>query len=389
MAGIYIHIPYCRQKCSYCNFYSVVSRKSVPDMVQAICREIQIRSIGEVNSAVVAEIDKLVSIKHQVDTIYLGGGTPSLLDISLLMKLFETIYHYYEVPEEAEITLEANPDDITPENLYAWRQLGINRLSIGIQSFRPADLEYLNRVHTAQKAMDSILLARKYGFPDLTIDLIYGIPTLSNEQWLENLKQFTDLSIPHLSAYSLTVEPRTPLFQMIEKGKVKPVDEKQSTEQFEILMQFMQQHNYLHYEISNFCLPGHFARHNLSYWKGIDYTGFGPSAHSFNGTTRQWNVSSINEYLEAIKQGVIPAEQELLTLNNKYNETVMTGLRTMWGCDIRDINKQFGANYEHYFINQIQKWINQSLIQQEGNIFTLTNKGKLLADGIASDLFYI
>lgn len=389
MAGIYIHIPYCRQKCSYCNFYSVVSRKSVPDMVQAICREIQIRSIGEVNSAVVAEIDKLVSIKHQVDTIYLGGGTPSLLDISLLMKLFETIYHYYEVSEEAEITLEANPDDITPENLYAWRQLGINRLSIGIQSFRPADLEYLNRVHTAQKAMDSILLARKYGFPDLTIDLIYGIPTLSNEQWLENLKQFTDLSIPHLSAYSLTVEPRTPLFQMIEKGKVKPVDEKQSTEQFEILMQFMQQHNYLHYEISNFCLPGHFARHNLSYWKGIDYTGFGPSAHSFNGTTRQWNVSSINEYLEAIKQGVIPAEQELLTLNNKYNETVMTGLRTMWGCDIRDINKQFGANYEHYFINQIQKWINQSLIQQEGNIFTLTNKGKLLADGIASDLFYI
>lgn len=389
MAGIYIHIPYCRQKCSYCNFYSVVSRKSVPDMVQAICREIQIRSIGEVNSAVVAEIDKLVSIKHQVDTIYLGGGTPSLLDISLLMKLFETIYHYYEVSEEAQITLEANPDDITPENLYAWRQLGINRLSIGIQSFRPADLEYLNRVHTAQKAMDSILLARKYGFPDLTIDLIYGIPTLSNEQWLENLKQFTDLSIPHLSAYSLTVEPRTPLFQMIEKGKVKPVDEKQSTEQFEILMQFMQQHNYLHYEISNFCLPGHFARHNLSYWKGIDYTGFGPSAHSFNGTTRQWNVSSINEYLEAIKQGVIPAEQELLTLNNKYNETVMTGLRTMWGCDIRDINKQFGANYEHYFINQIQKWINQSLIQQEGNIFTLTNKGKLLADGIASDLFYI
>lgn len=359
-------------------------------MVQAICKEIQIRVTGKSNSSVKSGITGQDRVKLPVDTIYLGGGTPSLLEIPLLKKIFETVYsYYYKVSDEAEITLEANPDDITPENLNAWKQIGINRLSIGIQSFRSADLEYLNRVHTAQKAMDSILLAREYGFPDLTIDLIYGIPTLSNEQWLENLKQFADLSIPHLSAYALTVEPRTPLYQMIEKGKVKPVDEKQSSEQFEILMQFMEQHNYLHYEISNFCLPGHFARHNLSYWKGVDYAGFGPSAHSFNGTSRQWNVSSINEYLESIKQGVIPAEQELLTLSNRYNETVMTGLRTMWGCDSRDIGKQFGADYEQYFITQVQKWLNQSLAQQEGNIFTLTKKGKLHADGIASDLFYI
>ncbi len=326
---------------------------------------------------------------QSIETLYLGGGTPSLLEKQLLEKLFSTAYHNYNISKDAEITIEANPDDITVDNLLFWKQLGINRLSIGIQSFRDDDLEYLNRVHSAEKALNCIQLAREHGFPDLTIDLIYGIPTLSNEQWIKNLEVFAGLSIPHLSAYALTVEPRTPLFNLIEKGEVKPVDEKQASEQFEILMQFMHDHNYLHYEISNFCLPGHFARHNLSYWKATTYLGFGPSAHSFSGSIRQWNVSSVNEYLNAIKNDVIPAEHEELSITNRYNEYVMTGLRTMWGCDSGVISNQFGTKYESYFIEQSVKWINQALLERSDNQFTLTNQGKLLADGIASDLFYI
>ncbi len=329
------------------------------------------------------------ALKQSIETLYLGGGTPSLLEKHLLEKLFTTAYHNYNISKDAEITIEANPDDITDDNLQFWKQLGINRLSIGIQSFRDEDLEYLNRVHSAQKALSCIQLARDHGFPDLTIDLIYGVPTLSNEQWIKNLEVFAGLSIPHLSAYALTVEPRTPLSNLIEKGKVKPVDEKQASEQFEILMQFMHDHNYLHYEISNFCLPGHFARHNLSYWKGTTYLGFGPSAHSFNGSTRQWNVSSVSEYLSAIKNDVIPAEHEELSITNRYNEYVMTGLRTIWGCDTREISNQFGLQYESYFSDQVVKWINQSLIKRSDTKFVLTNQGKLLADGIASDLFYI
>jgi oxygen-independent coproporphyrinogen III oxidase len=400
MAGIYIHIPYCRQKCSYCNFFSVVSRKSVPEMIAAICREMELRASKDQKQPGAIKVEdqpafrqiidnELASTKQPIETLYLGGGTPSLLEKHLLEKLFNTVFHNFDIAKDAEITLEANPDDITVENLDFWREIGINRLSIGIQSFRDDDLEYLNRVHSAEKALGCIHLARQHGFPDLTIDLIYGVPTLSNQQWIENLEVFAGLSIPHLSAYALTVEPRTPLSNLIEKGKVKPVDEKQASEQFEILMQFMHKHNYLHYEISNFCLPGHFARHNLSYWKGTTYLGFGPSAHSFNGSARQWNVSSVNEYLAAIKNDVIPAEHEELSLTNRYNEYVMTGLRTMWGCDTGEISNQFGLEYERYFIEQSMKWIDQSFMERSGNQFILTNQGKLLADGIASDLFYI
>lgn len=380
-------------------------------MIAAICREMEIRASNYIKQQGIVDVrDQPASkqtsdfentagkqtsdivppaVNQSIETLYLGGGTPSLLEKHLLQKLFATAFHNFNISKDAEITIEANPDDITIDNLHFWKQLGINRLSIGIQSFRDEDLEYLNRVHSAHKALSCIHLARDHGFPDLTIDLIYGVPTLSNEQWIKNLEVFADLSIPHLSAYALTVEPRTPLSNLIEKGKVIPVDEKQASEQFEILMQFMHDHNYHHYEISNFCMPGHFARHNLSYWKGTTYLGFGPSAHSFNGSTRQWNVSSVNEYLSAIKKNVIPAEHEELTLTNRYNEYVMTGLRTMWGCDIREISNQFGSQYESYFITQSIKWINQSLIKRSDNKYVLTNQGKLLADGIASDLFYI
>lgn len=344
-------------------------------MIASICHEMELRKTELQN--------------HTIETIYLGGGTPSLLDNDQLTKLFSTISQLFKIDEKAEITLEANPDDINTINLSFWKSVGINRLSIGIQSFHEEDLHYLNRAHTAQTAYNCIQLAREYGFPDLTIDLIYGIPTLNNERWIQNLETFSQLKLPHLSAYALTVEPRTPLFSMIEKGQVKPVDEQQSGEQFELLIKFAEENGYLHYEISNFCQPGHYARHNLSYWKGIEYYGFGPSAHSFIGSTRRWNVSSVSEYITALQQNTLPFESEQLSHADKYNEYVMTGLRTMWGCNLKEINEQFGEEYTAYFITNSQKWSNQGLIEQNGENYKLTNSGKLLADGIAADLFWV
>jgi len=343
-------------------------------MITAICREAEIRS-KENNAA--------------IETIYLGGGTPSLIDDHLLIRLLDTIKHNYQVLPEAEITLEANPDDINPANLEHWKAAGINRLSIGIQSFRHEDLKYLNRVHSAEQAYKCITLAREYGFPDLTIDLIYGIPTLNHTDWKQNLEIFADLNLPHLSAYALTVEPRTPLHLMIEKGQAKPVEEKHSSEQFEILIDFLEQRGYLHYEISNFSLPGKFAKHNLSYWKGIAYYGFGPSAHSFNINRRQWNVSSVSEYLKHINEGILPYESEDLTLEERYNEYVMTGLRTMWGCQITEIEEKFGFTFRDYFTAQSRKWLDRLLMKENNGNYLLTKEGKLLADGIASDLFYV
>lgn len=344
-------------------------------MTTALCREMQIRAPEAGGKT--------------IQTVYLGGGTPSLLDNQLLENILSSVRENYIISLEAEITLEANPDDISPEHLEFWKRMGINRLSIGIQSFRKDDLVYLNRVHSAEQAYKCIHIAREYGFPDLTIDLIYGIPTLENIQWIENLEVFAELQLPHLSAYALTVEPRTPLHLQIEKGEARPVDEKQSSEQFEILMQFMQEKGYVHYEISNFCLPGHYAKHNLSYWKGIDYIGFGPSAHSFNGTSRQWNVSSVTEYIKSLKENTVPYEREELSLTNRYNEYVMTGLRTIWGCNLNDIEAEFGEELKNYFISQSQQWIRRSLLIRNGDIFTLGRNGKLLADGIASDLFMV
>lgn len=343
-------------------------------MINAICRELDIKSKTN---------------KETIETIYLGGGTPSLIDHQLLKDLLTKVFDNNKVSDNAEITLEANPDDITPDSLNFWRKLGINRLSIGIQSFRQEDLNYLNRMHSAETALNCVRMARQYGFPDVTIDLIYGIPTLTDNHWIQNLKTFVDLEIPHLSAYALTVEPKTPLHQMIEKGKLKPVDEYQSSAQFEILMDFMRTDGYLHYEISNFCLPDHFARHNISYWKGIPYFGYGPSAHSYDGSRRSWNVSSVNEYLKMISDNKLPKESEELHTDDKYNEYVMTGLRTMWGCKLSEIEQKFGRSYADYFLSRAEKWVAAELISATEALFILTDKGKLQADGIAADLFMV
>lgn len=373
MAGIYIHIPYCRQKCHYCNFFSVATRATMPAMVDAICLETALQK-------------SYVDCKT-IETIYIGGGTPSMLQPDMLAKLMDSVRKHHFISEDAEITLEANPDDINAESLRSWQAAGINRLSIGIQSFRDADLNYLNRVHNAAKAIQCLKLAQDAGFHNLTLDLIFGIPTLDDEAWLQNINTAVEMKIPHISAYALTVEPKTALELMIRKGKAAPVDDEQSARQFEGMMTAMKAAGYLHYEISNYCLPGKFARHNTAYWQGETYLGLGPSAHSYNGKTRQWNVSGIREYLDAINNEAIPAESEALSVDQKYDEYVMTGLRTMWGCNAGEIRKKFGNKYADYFSKQAISWISRGFILKSGDSYTLTQKGKLQADGIASDLF--
>ena len=373
MAGIYIHIPYCKQKCHYCNFFSVASKRFMPEVVEAICRE--------------AELQKHYLEDRTLNTIYFGGGTPSLIGSDLLAKIFDALKANYTISPDAEITLEANPDDISTETLQQWKKQGINRLSIGIQSFREDDLHYLNRVHDAQKARECIELAKSVGFHDLTIDLIYGIPVLSDEAWLENIETALKFEIPHISTYALTVEPQTALDVLIRKGKYAPVDEVQAARHFELLMQRMAERGYLHYEISNFCKPGHFARHNTAYWQGEPYLGLGPSAHSFNGASRQWNVSGIKEYLDAVEEKNLPFESEILTADQQYNEYVMTRLRTMWGCNASEIGQKFGDSYLNLFTTGIQKYILSGLVTEHDDTFQLTNNGMLMADGIASDLF--
>ncbi|HAH60058.1 MAG TPA: coproporphyrinogen III oxidase, partial [Bacteroidales bacterium] len=366
--------PYCRQKCHYCNFFSVASFGTLPLMLRAICLETALHKNY---------------LKGPVETLYFGGGTPSLLEEEQLLMLMSSLETHFIFSPTAEITLEANPDDITTARLASWKRLGINRLSIGIQSFRDVDLHYLNRIHSADKALKCLHLARQAGFDNLTLDLIFGIPTLSDKAWLENIKTAIDLGIPHISAYALTVEPKTALDVMIRKGRAQPVSEMQTVQHFGLLMQTMEAHGYEHYEISNYCLPGHYARHNTSYWNGVPYLGLGPSAHSYNGHSRQWNVSSLDEYLKEIQSNRLPAEKEILSLQQQYNEFVMTGLRTRWGCDVSIIKQRFGSEYCDQFLKQAQKWLNQNHLQENGNLFTLTTSGKLLADGIASDFFMI
>ncbi len=373
MAGIYIHIPFCRQKCHYCNFFSVASRKELPAVVHAIAREVALQQSYLEGKT--------------IETIYFGGGTPSMLDPEYLNHLLDAIRMHHTIDAHAEITLEANPDDISYQSLEGWKKSGINRLSIGIQSFRDEDLIYLNRVHNAEKAKQCLILARNSGFTNLTLDLIFGIPTLSDEGWAYNMKSAFESGIPHISAYALTVEPKTALDVMIRKGKAAPVDEHRTAHHFEMLMKAMEDKGFLHYEISNYCRPGHIARHNTAYWQGAAYLGLGPSAHSYNGQSRQWNVSGIREYLDSISNKTFPEDHEVLSTGQKYNEYVMTSLRTMWGCKTGEIILKFGQDYSDYFTGIAESWIEKGCMERNNDTYTLSAKGKLLADGIASDLF--
>jgi oxygen-independent coproporphyrinogen-3 oxidase len=373
MAGIYIHIPFCKQKCHYCNFFSVATIRGKDAFIEALLKEIKLRK------------DYLEG--ETVKTIYFGGGTPSLLKIEDLRLIIEALRLNFNIDPEAEITLEANPDDINEKAVKDWKNTTVNRLSIGIQSFFDDDLQYLNRVHTAGQAFQAIEITQNAGFENLTIDLIYGIPTLSGEKWQKNLETFFSLDIPHLSAYSLTVEQKTPLDQLIKKGKYAPLDERQSIGHFKFLLDEAGKNHFIHYEISNFAREGYYSKHNSLYWLGGHYLGLGPSAHSFNGHSRQWNVSSISQYIKLDNYHTSVEEKEVLTMEQRYNEYVMTSLRTVWGCDTVHILQMFGKEQESYFIRNVKPFVEKNHLYREGSKYFLTDEGKLFADGIAAALF--
>lgn len=374
MAGIYLHIPYCKQKCHYCNFYTFSSTKYRNEFVNALIREIDLR--------------KNYIKDDIVNTIYFGGGTPSILNIEEINKITDHLKSTFSINPEAEITLEANPDDLDFTKLQNLKsETQINRLSIGIQSFFDDDLKYLNRVHNGKNATNAIENSLKAGFDNITIDLIYGIPGLTEKKWKENLRIFFDFNLNHLSSYSLTVEPKTVLNTLIKRKKLEGVNEEESIKHFKILLEETEKNKFIHYEISNFARESHYSKHNSIYWLGGNYCGFGPSAHSFNGVSRQWNVANMKAYIESENISQIIFEKELLTPNQQYNEYVMTSLRTSWGCDLKHIENTFGKSYVNSFTSKTTILIAQNKMIKEGNIYRLSNMGKLFADGIAADFF--
>ena len=340
------------------------------------------------------ELQKNYLDNETVDTIYFGGGTPSLLQISDLQFQIEKIRQTFTVADDAELTLEANPDDIDEEKLAGWKKTGINRLSIGVQSFFEEDLLWMNRAHNAQQAFENLQLAKKY-FGNITADLIYGHPLLTDDKWKKNVEQMISLEIPHLSCYALTVEPKTPLYKLIKDQKKEDVNPAKQSEQFLQLMQMLTHAGYEHYEISNFAQPGFRSRHNSSYWQRKKYLGLGPSAHSFNGTSRQWNIANNNIYISSLDKNEIPFETEILTPTQQLNEYIMTSLRTMEGLDLQTFRSwQFGVNSQELAIRSqqfevsYQKFIITGKVIIENNFLKLTDEGKLFADGIAADLFF-
>ncbi|SDQ23284.1 radical SAM family heme chaperone HemW [Flagellimonas zhangzhouensis] len=379
MSGIYIHIPFCKQACHYCDFHFSTQLGKKEAMVQAIAKEISIRK---------SEVEDVI------ETIYFGGGTPSVLSNEEIEFLIQTVYDNYKVIDHPEITLEANPDDLVSSRAQssdlfeAYKKSGINRLSIGIQSFFDEDLKLMNRAHNAYEAEKCIQQATEY-FDNITIDLIYGIPGMDNERWKNNIQKALDFGLPHISSYALTVEPRTALQKFIEKGTVPDVDDEQAQEQFYILVDTLEAHGLVNYEISNFGKPEYFSKNNTAYWLGKKYVGVGPSAHSFDGTNRSWNIRNNPTYIKKITEGILPMEVETLSQSDRYNEAVMTGLRTIWGVSLEKIEKEFGHTYLDYLNQQAQKYVEQGLLQYVDGKLLTTKKGKFLADGIASDLFFV
>ena len=375
MAGIYIHIPFCKQACTYCNFHFSTSLKLRERVLEALLTELESRH-SELNNSI-------------VETIYLGGGTPSLLTITEIAEIFEVIYRWYSVDSSPEITLEANPDDLTDDKIEELYSSLINRLSIGTQSFFDKDLQYMNRVHNADEAYRSIAEARNIGFDNITIDLIYGTPTLSNDNWESNLLKVEELGVPHLSAYQLTVEPRTALAAFIQKGTAQPPEDIVAVEQFNLLMAWAAQNEFEHYEISNLCKPGYRSRHNSSYWQGKPYLGIGPAAHSFNGTKRSWNVANNSRYIKMISahQSAIDGVEEL-NLSQQYNEYVMTGLRLSEGVSEIGVSR-FGVKYLEHFTECIREYVEKQYVEEIQGSYRLTRDGKPFADRVASDCFYV
>jgi oxygen-independent coproporphyrinogen-3 oxidase len=395
MAGIYIHIPFCNSKCAYCGFYSLPSLKLKEQFWEALKAEIVAREDylkQRSHCGLDPQSPSLLQSHHTppINTIYFGGGTPSLLSIKEIGELLQLIKETYPVDENAEITLEANPDTLSLAYLEGLRQLGGNRLSIGIQSFFDNDLKYLSRRHDSQHARQCIDWAKQAGFSNISIDLIYGLPTSNAEQWNRNLDLFFALDLPHLSAYALTLEPNAILTKQIELGKVPPVNEEDALRDYEILCQRASENGYLHYEISNFCRRGMHSKHNASYWFGAPYIGFGPSAHSFDGTSRQWNVSSVERYCVRVPEPVEGPfyEKEILSLEQQYDEYVMLRLRTHWGIDLKWLKREMGERFSTYCEQHAQPLIAQGRLSQTREFLYLTDEQMLFADGVAEELFW-
>lgn len=373
MSGIYLHIPFCKQACHYCDFHFSTSLKKKGPLVNALSKELLLRK---------------EEIPGAVETIYFGGGTPSLLSSEELKQIFDTLYTHYPVSADAEVTLEANPDDLTEEKIKILAASPVNRLSIGVQSFFEEDLQMMNRAHNSIEALESIKTARKY-FDNISIDLIYGIPGMSNQRWKKNLETALQLGVPHISSYALTVENRTALKTLIEKGKIAPVEEEAAREHYEIMVQILKEAGFENYEFSNFGKPGYFSRNNTAYWFGKSYLGIGPSAHSFNGHSRMWNISNNTLYIKDLEKGQLPAEREELSLTDRYNEYVMTRLRTKWGILLTEVQEKFGEDYKNYLLREARSFLNNGLMEQEGDSLLISSNGKFLSDGIAAELFFI
>lgn len=377
--GIYLHIPFCKQACHYCDFHFSTSLKKKSKLVNALCKELLQRK-GEFNGT--------------VETIYFGGGTPSLLTSEELQQIFETIYSNFKVLENPEITLEANPDDIVSVRAQSrtifddYKSIGINRLSIGIQSFFEEDLKLMNRAHNASEALECIVESKRY-FENISIDLIYGIPGMTDGRWKKNLETALELNVPHLSCYALTVEPKTALKKFIEAGQIPPVDEEAAKRHYEILVGETEKAGYENYEFSNFGKPGYHSRNNTAYWEGKSYLGIGPSAHSYDGKSRSWNVANNSKYIKSMEAGFLPSETEILTKKDRYNEYIMTGLRTVKGVSLKKVEGEFGKKYAEYLLQQAQTPLQSQLLVQENQTLKISKKGKFLGDGIAAHLFWI
>ena len=375
MAGLYIHIPFCAKRCLYCDFFSNTDMKFKEPYVSAVIREMQLRQeyIGG----------------EPLDTIYFGGGTPSQLQQADFERIFKAIDCLFNISSCKEITLEVNPDDMTPEYVASLRNLPFNRVSMGVQSFKEKDLHFLNRRHDREQALRAVELCKENGIPNISIDLIYGLPGQTLEEWQENLDDAIHLEIHHISAYHLIYEEGTALYKLMEAGKVAPIEEELSVTLFSTLINRLAEAGYLHYEISNFARPGYFSQHNSSYWTGKKYIGIGPSAHSYDGESRQWNISSLPHYLEGIRTGIPNIEIEKLDINTKYNDFIITGLRTMWGIRTSDIREQFGEEKQAYLERQAATYLHQGLLIYENDTLTLSKEGIFISDGIMSDLLWV
>jgi oxygen-independent coproporphyrinogen-3 oxidase len=371
LAGIYLHIPFCRKACHYCNFHFSTSLKLKNDWFHALLKEIELTPGKEATVS---------------DTVYFGGGTPSLLELEELSGILDTLRRHFTVAPDAEVTLEANPDDITPERAHAWRNAGINRLSIGIQSFRGEDLAWMNRAHDAEQALLAISHIRDAGFANYSIDLIYGVPGLDDKAWLDNVDRAISLGVPHLSCYGLTVEPETALDKMIRLRKKEDVDADHQARQYLMLMERLEKAGYEHYEISNWALPGMRSRHNSAYWKGTPYFGFGPSAHAYDGRARRWNIANNALYIKALERNELPFTEEVLTPVEKFNESVMIALRTAEGIDLDAMRKDWGE-WADPLLKDALAFIGQGQLLNEHGYLRLTREGRLFADGIAATLF--